>query len=720
LVVKNEYNKYNYLNKVRNASSGKVYWTAGKMNARGQLEQSDYGNGVHTTREYNSLTGMLSTIKTKKSNGSLIQNWSYTFNAIGNLTQRKDVKRGLTEAFEYDKLNRLVKTKVNDADDVTVSYDDLGNILFKSDVGTYNYDDPGGPKPHAVQTITTVKGNILNTNSQGINYTSFDKIANIAQGTDSLTFIYGLSHERKRVDTYKNKKLTRQKYYVGNLYEKEKDIATGEIKETCYIFAGGTAIAIYNHTSSGAASTCYLHKDHLGSMQCITDESGGCIQELSYDAWGNRRDPGTWEVYSTLPTGILLARGYTGHEHLDLVDLVNMNGRLYDPAIGRFLSPDPIVQDPDNLQSYNRYSYCLNNPLSLTDPSGYSWFSRNWRAITASVVAITVTVVTAGTGTGVGVAIMSGAAGGFAGGVTGAVLSGASLGQTFKAGVVGGVIGGASGFLSFASGGVSAQSTVGAMLERAGKHAFSNAWLNGITGGNMKHGLITGALSSMGNGLINTKLDSRALKVGASAVLGGTIDEIGGGKFANGAITGAYGMLFNEMQHDLKEKKAQSQGETWYYGVQSSGVFDTGHAFAYNPNSGMIYEINHPSANPDDGPGSRGPSSALSGTQSGNVVSIGYKYNMNTREGRESFLNFRGGRPPLVGVPIHVSNPQAATAFFESWVGQSWDYSFLTNNCKHFVGQGLSQGGASIIINSPSPVVWRGRNVHYIGTSLGF
>jgi hypothetical protein len=85
---------------------------------------------------------------------------------------------------------------------------------------------------------------------------------------------------------------------------------------------------------------------------------------------------------------------------------------------------------------------------------------------------------------------MSGAAGGFAGGVTGAVLSGASLGQTFKAGVVGDVIGGASGFLSFASGGVSAQSTVGAMLERAGKHAFSNAWLNGITGGNMKHGLI--------------------------------------------------------------------------------------------------------------------------------------------------------------------------------------------------------------------------------------
>ena len=592
LVVKNEYNKYNYLKKVKNASSGKIYWTAGKINARGQLEEYEYGNGMHSTREYNNLTGMLSGIKTKNSSDLWIQNWSYIFNDIGNLIQRKDVKRALTEVFEYDKLNRLIKTKVNGVDDVFVSYDDLGNIIFKSDVGTYNYNDPGGVTPHAVQSISTVKGNILKTSTQNITYNSFDKIASIAQGTDSLTFIYGLSHERKRVDTYKNKELIRQKYYVGNLYEKEKDITTGEIKETCYIFAGGSAIAIYNHSSNEGDNTMYLLKDHLGSMQCVADEDGDCIQELSYDAWGNRRDPNTWEVYSTLPTGTLLTRGYTGHEHMDLVDLVNMNGRLYDPAIGRFLSPDPLVQAPGNLQSYNRYSYCLNNPLSLTDPSGYSWLSRNWKSLTAAVVAITVTVVTAGTGSGIGVAIMSGAAGGFAGGVTGAVLTGASLGQTFKAGVVGGVIGGASGFLSFASGGVSAQSSVGSMLERAGKHAFSNAWLNGITGGNMKHGLITGALSSMGNGLINTKLDSRALKVGASAVLGGTIDEIGGGKFANGAITSAYGMMFNELQHDLKREKAANSGGgrpsfddmvNNYPGTQSSGD-------VYNLIGGKVYQ----------------------------------------------------------------------------------------------------------------------------------
>ena len=66
-------------------------------------------------------------------------------------------------------------------------------------------------------------------------------------------------------------------------------------------------------------------------------------------------------------------RGYTGHEHLDAFGLINMNGRVYDPYIGRFLSPDPLVQQPGNLQNYNRYSYVLNNPLKYTDPSGYSY-----------------------------------------------------------------------------------------------------------------------------------------------------------------------------------------------------------------------------------------------------------------------------------------------------------------------------------------------------------
>ena len=106
----------------------------------------------------------------------------------------------------------------------------------------------------------------------------------------------------------------------------------------------------------------YLHKDHLGSIETVTTPVLSGQENLGYDAWGNRR--GAPSVNTT--------RGFTGHEQLDSVGLVHMDGRVYDPVLGRFLSPDPTVQAPTNSQSYNRYTYVFNNPLSFTDPTGYT------------------------------------------------------------------------------------------------------------------------------------------------------------------------------------------------------------------------------------------------------------------------------------------------------------------------------------------------------------
>ncbi|MBI4649262.1 MAG: RHS repeat-associated core domain-containing protein, partial [Bacteroidia bacterium] len=109
--------------------------------------------------------------------------------------------------------------------------------------------------------------------------------------------------------------------------------------------------------------------DHLGSIVGITDEEGNLLEELSYDAWGNRRNP-TDGSFTSVPMSNILARGFTGHEHIDEFGLINMNGRIYDPVLGKFLSPDNYVQAPDYTQSLNRYSYAMNNPLMYTDPSG--------------------------------------------------------------------------------------------------------------------------------------------------------------------------------------------------------------------------------------------------------------------------------------------------------------------------------------------------------------
>jgi RHS repeat-associated protein len=111
-------------------------------------------------------------------------------------------------------------------------------------------------------------------------------------------------------------------------------------------------------------------------LDLITDEHGNVLERLSFDPWGRRRNPTDW-TFNNVPSPHLFDRGYTGHEHLDIFGLINMNGRVYDPWLGRFLSPDPFMQSPGYSQSYNRYSYCLNNPLKYIDPSGYTQININ-------------------------------------------------------------------------------------------------------------------------------------------------------------------------------------------------------------------------------------------------------------------------------------------------------------------------------------------------------
>ncbi len=115
----------------------------------------------------------------------------------------------------------------------------------------------------------------------------------------------------------------------------------------------------------------YIGRDYLGSITHIADSEGNLVAEYSYDAWGRLRDPATQELYGNSGVSdLLLWRGFTGHEWLPWFGLYNMNARLYDPVLGRFLSPDPYVQMPDNTQNLNRYLYALNNPFQYKDDSG--------------------------------------------------------------------------------------------------------------------------------------------------------------------------------------------------------------------------------------------------------------------------------------------------------------------------------------------------------------
>ena len=113
----------------------------------------------------------------------------------------------------------------------------------------------------------------------------------------------------------------------------------------------------------------YLYRDYLGSIVMLTDEDGNIAERRHFDPWGQpiKVEDGAGKVLQGLT---LLDRGFTGHEHLQTVGLIHMNGRLYDPVLHRFLQPDNYVQDPFNTQNFNRYGYVLNNPLLYIDPTG--------------------------------------------------------------------------------------------------------------------------------------------------------------------------------------------------------------------------------------------------------------------------------------------------------------------------------------------------------------
>ena len=160
-------------------------------------------------------------------------------------------------------------------------------------------------------------------------------------------------------------------YSHDGTFEIKHDRTTGQTQ--FYIYLGGDAYsapAVLSVTDD-SEKYLYLHRDYLGSITLITDNTGNAIERRHFDAWGNITNYWNAEGRTTITEeGILLDRGYTGHEHLLSVGLIHMNARLYDPVLHRFLQPDNYVQDPFNTQNFNRYGYVLNNPLLYTDPTG--------------------------------------------------------------------------------------------------------------------------------------------------------------------------------------------------------------------------------------------------------------------------------------------------------------------------------------------------------------
>ena len=588
--VYNNYTVDGHLKTVRNADTEQLYWRAVEQNAEGQLTEFDYGNGITTTRGFDANTGLIDSIIGTAAIVGDIQDTQYDFDTLGNLIERQDLNETQTEIFCYDNLNRLTRSQMGgtcagtpNSTNKDYDYDAIGNLKFKAGIGHYSYGNNAGP--HAVTGVDTNDDSVvdhtfsydLNGNqtagynftrgrSRTLTWTSYNKPKTIQEdsGSTTLTFSYGANRARfKQVNTAND--LTT--YYIGGLYEKQVNTSTNVTTNVHYIRAGSDAIAIYKNQENSAGVLInqdelnYLHRDHIGSVTEITGGDLGTanyatvIESMAYDAWGKRRAPEWTDITTEFDMDNLLAgvlttpRGFTGHEMLDDVLLIHMNGRVYDPDLGRFLSPDPFIQSPANPQNFNRYTYVNNNPLSYTDPSGFFFkklfkgfgklFNGLIKGISKLINKITGgnqflnALIAAGLGYWTGGLAFNATLPAAAGATVGVGIGGVVVQTTIittAASVTAGIVGGA-------VGGFVAGAIIGGDLKSAAIGAFTGAAFGGINAG----------------------IQNLGVRAAAHGIVGGTTRELQGGDFAKGFISaGVHSALvgFARSQPSLKLKIA--------------------------------------------------------------------------------------------------------------------------------------------------------------------
>ena len=208
-----------------------------------------------------------------------------------------------------------------------------------------------------------------------VTHTGFDKVRTLKQGNDSIRFTYGYDHQRISMQEL-TPGTNRAKDYVGSCEFITKSVMGGTDTKSLTYLSGPYGVFAVMESHNGTETLHYILKDNLGSWVTITNANGTVEQQMSFDAWGTPYYSDSANLVQA--TSLFFDRGFTGHEHLVDFDLINMNGRVYDPFTSSFLSVDNYVQDPSYTQNFNRYAYCMNNPLKYTDPDGEFFILDSW------------------------------------------------------------------------------------------------------------------------------------------------------------------------------------------------------------------------------------------------------------------------------------------------------------------------------------------------------
>ena len=579
VVIENVYNPWDgSLYQVKDKTSNKVLWELTQTNAKGSVLKAKLGGTlIENTYDANNL--LKNVTHTRLTDNSNVLFVNYSFDALKNELNSRTTGGyfNILESFTYDDNNRL-KSWTNPITGLqsTNLYDDQGRIRENDQIGTIKFDNttniyrPTGATLNA-NGQQNYSGNLI----QKISYNENNDPVFIDGEKGDVAFAYGLTSMRQR-ETYGGNfgaggtgKYT--KYYSEDgSFEITRNNQTGQEKHILYI--GGlpydSNIIYLKNYGLSTGSYHFLHKDYLGSILAVTEESGYAIERRHYDAWGNftnliiagsitnPNNVGNYEF--------LIDRGYTSHEHLPEVGLIHMNGRLYDPLLRRFLNADENIQDPENTQIYNKYAYVINNPLLYNDPTGEVF------GIDDILVAV-------------GVAVFFSVATDYY------MNRPVNLENMFQSVVMSLVSAGVSNGIGdiFKAGGKIAEALgkTGTIIARAGAHAVTQGALSYMQGGNFWSGALAGAFASAAGDLLklapkNSTIRTPIGRFLTGAIVGGIGSKLVGGNFWQGAAIGAVVTAFNHMNH---EEPPTDFNEDYYYDPETG--------YSYFKTSEYLYEV---------------------------------------------------------------------------------------------------------------------------------
>ena len=388
LVIRKGHTADGYLNNVKRDTDNFVYWTATSQDAWGNVTGetvSGVNTGTHQT--YASSGQWKQKRWTRTWDSQEMERVAYLYDTFGNLKrQERGNAYSVYEQYTYDRLQRLTLAERMTAvgpSSTSYTYTADGNISFKGDYGVaYEYAGAGCPgRPHFVTKV--FKGG---TGSSGGSDTfTCDANGNVNGGETLTAATYDFQNQALRLQRYA---VGSSDFRYGADSQRYREVSVDGIQTTITSFgargyeksiSGGSTILRHEigpvtirQTDGGSFVPVGQLRDRLGSTLAQTSATGSATNKRGFDSFGavtngdfSPRQPA---VLGLSPTTL---RGFTGHEHVDSTRVIHMNGRIYDPKLGRFFSVDPVIQFPANSQSLNPYSYILNNPLSGRDPSGY-------------------------------------------------------------------------------------------------------------------------------------------------------------------------------------------------------------------------------------------------------------------------------------------------------------------------------------------------------------